>query len=48
VQFEDEEQARFFAMGLSPRVDVIAPASLLQRVAADLAASAERVARPRP
>ncbi len=47
VQFEDEEQARFFAMGLSPRVEVVAPEILRQRVAADLAAAAERAARTR-
>jgi len=43
VQFEDEEQACFIALGLGPRVDVIEPASLRERVAAHLAAAMERV-----
>jgi len=45
VQFEDEEHARFMVLGLAPRVDVIAPASLRDRVAADLAAAMARVFR---
>jgi predicted DNA-binding transcriptional regulator YafY len=45
VQFEDEEQARFIVLGLAPRVDVIAPASLRDRVAADVAAAMERLVR---
>jgi predicted DNA-binding transcriptional regulator YafY len=45
VQFDDEEQARFIALGLSPRVEVIEPASLRDRVSADLAAALERVPR---
>ncbi len=47
VQFEDEEQARFVVLGLAPRVDVIAPVSLRDRVAADVAAAMERVLRRR-
>ena len=47
VEFEDEEHARFMVLGLAPRVDVIAPASLRDRVAADLAAAMERVLRRR-
>ena len=47
VQFEDEEQARFFALGLLPRVEVRAPEALRLRVAADLAAAVERAARTR-
>jgi len=42
VQFDDEEHARFMALGLGPRVDVLGPASLRERVAADLAAAMER------
>jgi predicted DNA-binding transcriptional regulator YafY len=45
VEFEDEEQARFFALGLSPRVDVLGPAPLRQQVAGDLAAALERARR---
>jgi predicted DNA-binding transcriptional regulator YafY len=47
VQFEDEDQARFIALGLAPRVDVIEPASLRDRVAADMAAAMERLLRKR-
>jgi predicted DNA-binding transcriptional regulator YafY len=43
VDFEDEEQARFFVLGLAPRVDVVAPAPLRDRVAADLTASVRRL-----
>jgi predicted DNA-binding transcriptional regulator YafY len=43
VQFDDEEHARFMALGLGPRVEVLEPASLRERVAADLAAAMERV-----
>jgi predicted DNA-binding transcriptional regulator YafY len=43
VHFHDEEQARFVALGLGPRVDVLAPPSLRQRVAADLAAAVARL-----
>ncbi len=42
VQFDDEEQAAFVVLGLGPRVDVIAPASLGTRVAADHAAAVAR------
>jgi len=42
VQFEDEEQACFAVLGLGPRVDVIEPAGLRDRVAADVAAVIER------
>jgi len=42
VQFDDEEQARFVVLGLGPRVEVIEPASLRDRVRADLAAAMER------
>jgi predicted DNA-binding transcriptional regulator YafY len=47
VQFEDEEHARFMVLGLAPRVDVIAPASLRDRIAADLSAAMARVLRKR-
>ena len=43
VDFEDEEQARFFVLGLAPRVDVIAPETLSERVAADLIAAVGRL-----
>jgi predicted DNA-binding transcriptional regulator YafY len=43
VQFDDEEQARFVVLGFSPRVDVLEPESLRERVAADLAAALARV-----
>jgi predicted DNA-binding transcriptional regulator YafY len=42
VQFEHEDQACFVALGLGPRVDVIDPPNLRQRVAADVAAVVER------
>jgi predicted DNA-binding transcriptional regulator YafY len=45
LEFEDEEQARFFALGLSPQVDVLAPLPLRARVAADLAAAFARATR---
>jgi predicted DNA-binding transcriptional regulator YafY len=44
-QFDDEEQARFVALGHGPRAEVVEPASLSERVAADLAAAAARAAR---
>ncbi len=43
AQFEDEDHARFMVLGLIPRVDVVAPASLRERVAADVAAAMERL-----
>lgn len=49
VQFDDEEQASFVALGLGPKVDVVEPASLRQRVAADHAAAVARTtAAPAP
>jgi predicted DNA-binding transcriptional regulator YafY len=42
VHFEDEEQACFVALGHGPRAEVLEPASLRERVAADLAAVWER------
>jgi predicted DNA-binding transcriptional regulator YafY len=42
VQFEDEDQACFIVLGFGPRALVVEPASLRERVAADLAAAAER------
>jgi predicted DNA-binding transcriptional regulator YafY len=38
VQFDDEEQACFVVLGYGPRADVIEPARLRERVAADLEA----------
>ena len=43
VEFDDEEQARFIAMGLAPRAEVVAPAPLRERVAADLRAALLRL-----
>jgi predicted DNA-binding transcriptional regulator YafY len=43
ARFEDEGQATFVCLGLGPRVDVIAPARLRDRVAADLAAALKRI-----
>jgi len=37
VEFDDEEQACFIALGLGPRAEVLAPKSLRDRVQADLA-----------
>ncbi|HEY3120968.1 MAG TPA: YafY family protein [Vicinamibacteria bacterium] len=45
VQFDDEEQACFAVLGFGPRVDVVEPASLRERVAADVAAARQRSAR---
>lgn len=47
IGFDDEEQACFIALGLGPRADVIDPAALAQRVAADRTAAMERVLRAR-
>jgi predicted DNA-binding transcriptional regulator YafY len=45
VQFDDEEQASFMVRGFGPNVDVVAPESLRQRIAADLDAAVERMRR---
>lgn len=45
VQFEDEEQARFVALGFGPNVEVVEPASLRERVAADVDALIARAHR---
>lgn len=45
VQFDDEEQACFVVRGLGPRVDVIEPSGLRDRIAADAAAVVERARR---
>jgi predicted DNA-binding transcriptional regulator YafY len=42
VQFEDEEQARFVALGFGPRAEVIEPARLRALVLADVVALARR------
>lgn len=47
VQFDDEEQACVAVLGLGPRVDVIEPAGLRERVAADLTAAMERALKVR-
>lgn len=45
ARFDDEEQACFIVLGLGPRVDVIEPAQLRERVAADIAAVIARAKR---
>jgi predicted DNA-binding transcriptional regulator YafY len=45
VQFDDEDQACFVVLGMGPRVDVIEPAALRERVATDVAALIERARR---
>ena len=35
VRFEDEEQARFLILGFGPRVCVLEPASLRERILAE-------------
>jgi predicted DNA-binding transcriptional regulator YafY len=45
VPFDDEAQAAFVVLGLGPKVDVVQPASLRARVAADHAAALARSAR---
>ena len=42
VQFEDEEQARFVALGFGPRAEVIEPASLRSLVMADIDSLAQK------
>ncbi len=42
VQFDDEEQARFVALGFGPLAEVIEPESLRRRVAYDLAEALRR------
>jgi predicted DNA-binding transcriptional regulator YafY len=42
LRFDDEEQAAFVALGLGSRVEVMAPARLRQRVAAEHAAALRR------
>jgi predicted DNA-binding transcriptional regulator YafY len=43
VQFEDEDHACFIVLGLGPRADVLEPAKLRERVAADVARIIERL-----
>ena len=43
VQFDDEEQACFMVLAQGARVDVIEPASLRERVTAELTAALERI-----
>ena len=43
IQFDDEEQARFVALGLGPRAEVIEPEGLRERVASELAAALHRL-----
>jgi predicted DNA-binding transcriptional regulator YafY len=43
VHFDDEDQACFVVLGLGPRVDVVEPASLRERAAAEMAAALARL-----
>jgi predicted DNA-binding transcriptional regulator YafY len=43
VQFDDEEQARFVALGFGPRAEVIGPEGLRERVSSDVAAAMKRM-----
>jgi predicted DNA-binding transcriptional regulator YafY len=43
VEFDDEEQACFIALGFGPRAEVVAPASLRERVEREVALSSERI-----
>jgi predicted DNA-binding transcriptional regulator YafY len=45
AQFDDEDHACFIVLGLGPRVDVLEPAKLRERVAADIAQMIERLPR---
>ena len=45
LQFDDEDQACFVVLGLGPRVDVLKPPSLRERVTADHVAAVVRAAR---
>jgi len=45
VQFDHPDEGRFFVLGLGPRVDVVAPESLRERVAADVAATVSRLSK---
>ena len=48
VEFDDEDQACFVVLGHGPRADVIEPASLRDRVTADMAAALHRACRAEP
>jgi predicted DNA-binding transcriptional regulator YafY len=43
VEFHHEDEARFVVLGLGPRVDVIEPAELRERVDKDVAAAHARL-----
>jgi predicted DNA-binding transcriptional regulator YafY len=45
AHFEDEDHACFVVLGLGPRAEVLEPAQLRQRVAADIARIVERLSR---
>jgi len=47
VQFADEEEARFVVLGMGPRVEVIEPVALRERVVKDAAAVIQRERIPR-
>jgi predicted DNA-binding transcriptional regulator YafY len=42
IAFDDEDQAAFMILGFGPRIDVVSPASVRQRVDGDLAAAVIR------
>ena len=48
VQFDHENEASFFVLGLGSRVEVIAPANLRERVAAEVEKMAERSRKANP
>jgi predicted DNA-binding transcriptional regulator YafY len=45
IEFEDEDQALFLAMGFGAKVEVVAPRGFVERVAAETAAALERIGR---
>ena len=46
VDFDDEDQAAFMVLGFGPRIEVVAPDTLRQRIARDVAAAFSRQAQP--
>lgn len=48
IQFDDEDHACFVVLGHGPRAEVIEPASLRDRVTADMAAALLRACRAEP
>jgi len=48
VHFDDEAHARFIVLAQASRIDVLEPAALRERVAAELSAALERIERSQP